>query len=32
MLHGDFERTRPKDLESPGSYCELAPREAVGGL
>jgi hypothetical protein len=24
--------TRPRDLESPGSCCELAPREADGGL
>jgi hypothetical protein len=24
--------TRPGDLESPGSCCELAPREAVRGL
>jgi hypothetical protein len=25
-------RTRPGDLKSPGSYCKLAPREAVSGL
>jgi hypothetical protein len=24
--------TRPGDLKSPGSCCELAPREAVSGL
>jgi hypothetical protein len=26
------QRTRLGDLESPGSCCELAPRESVRGL
>jgi hypothetical protein len=31
--HADlFNSTRPGDLESPRGCCELAPREAVGGL